>query len=259
IADGLDHVNPVVRLPIEQGIIIGTRVGKRLLYVKGNKAISLGKGASKVSIELQHLSLKDCTNTNHVEDYELASLFGKLKYEENLIDNIYETKKKKSLSTATPLSNAFISTSIVHDFQDNLDDGEDRRSSQKYMNDLEQEFHERALLANSKRTKVLLLKHMNGMKKMCHLMTIMVEVKVLMVLVDDENVIVGKERVTNGEWVKVSIRKVHTLLEMEDNDKRKAFIDYLSIDLNYVEKQRNNLVLKHRDLVQELNTCDDIK
>ncbi|GKE41741.1 hypothetical protein Tco_1469025 [Tanacetum coccineum] len=49
--------------------------------------------------------------------------------------------------------------------------------------------------------------------------------------------------------------KVHTLLDMEDNDERKSFIDYLCIDLNYVKEQRNNLMLKHRDLVQELNTC----
>ncbi|GKC78095.1 hypothetical protein Tco_1128869 [Tanacetum coccineum] len=53
------------------------------------------------------------------------------------------------------------------------------------------------------------------------------------------------------------MRKLHTLLEIEDNDEKKTFIDYLCIDLNYVEKQRNNLVLKHRDLVQELNTCKE--
>ncbi|GJS30911.1 hypothetical protein Tco_0491531 [Tanacetum coccineum] len=37
------------------------KTGKILLYVKRNKAISLGKGASKVGIEVQQLSLKDCT------------------------------------------------------------------------------------------------------------------------------------------------------------------------------------------------------
>ncbi|GJX36358.1 hypothetical protein Tco_0247915 [Tanacetum coccineum] len=37
------------------------KAGKRLLYVKRNKAISLGKGTSKVGIEVQQLSLKDCT------------------------------------------------------------------------------------------------------------------------------------------------------------------------------------------------------
>ncbi|GKE67677.1 hypothetical protein Tco_1521838 [Tanacetum coccineum] len=90
-------------------------------------------------------------NTNHVKDSELASIFGKLKYEENLIDNIYETEKKKSLVSATPLSTALFSTSIVQDFQDSLDDEEDTRNSQEYLNDLKEEYQARALLAKSKR------------------------------------------------------------------------------------------------------------
>ncbi|GKB09270.1 hypothetical protein Tco_0837582 [Tanacetum coccineum] len=90
-------------------------------------------------------------NTNHVKDSELASLFGKLKYEENLIYDIYETEKSKSLVSATHLSTAFISTSIVHDFQDSHDDEEDTRSSHEYLNDLEEEYQARALLAKSKR------------------------------------------------------------------------------------------------------------
>ncbi|GJX39368.1 hypothetical protein Tco_0252671 [Tanacetum coccineum] len=166
------------------------KAGKRLLYVKRNKAISLGKGTSKVGIELQQLFLKNCTykalmnelvndgiklsklkinsgfinglpkkwlsfcqslrNTNHVKDSELASLFGKLKYEENLIDTIYETKKNKSLVSAIPLSTAFFSTSIVQDFQDSPDDEEDTRSSHEYLNDLEEEYQARDLLAKSK-------------------------------------------------------------------------------------------------------------
>ncbi|GJZ13388.1 retrovirus-related pol polyprotein from transposon TNT 1-94 [Tanacetum coccineum] len=84
-------------------------------------------------------------------DSELASLFGKLKYEENLIDSIYETKKNKSLVSATPLLTAFFSSSIVQDFQDSPDDEEDTRSSQEYLNDLEEEYQARALLAKSKR------------------------------------------------------------------------------------------------------------
>nr|GEX81992.1 ribonuclease H-like domain-containing protein [Tanacetum cinerariifolium] len=84
----------------------------------------------------------------------------------------------------------------------------------------------------------------------------MVEVKVLIALVDD-NVAINKEGARNGEWVKISMRNVHTLLEMEDNDERKKFVDYLCIDLKYVKEQRNNLLSKHRDLVQELNTCKE--
>ncbi|GJX86341.1 hypothetical protein Tco_0337115 [Tanacetum coccineum] len=37
------------------------------------------------------------------------------------------------------------------DFQDSPDDDEDTRDSQEYLNDLEEEFQERALLAKSKR------------------------------------------------------------------------------------------------------------
>ncbi|GJR07775.1 retrovirus-related pol polyprotein from transposon TNT 1-94 [Tanacetum coccineum] len=67
-------------------------------------------------------------NTNHVKEYELASLCGKLKYEENLINNIYDTNKEKTLVPATPLSTAFFSTSIVQDSQDSFDDEEKTRS-----------------------------------------------------------------------------------------------------------------------------------
>nr|GEZ86461.1 hypothetical protein [Tanacetum cinerariifolium] len=90
-------------------------------------------------------------NTNHVKDFELASLFGKLKYEENLIDSIYETEKSKSFVSATPLATAFFSTSIVHDFQDSSDDEEDTRSSHEHLNNLEEEYQAKALLAKSKR------------------------------------------------------------------------------------------------------------
>ncbi|GJZ14868.1 hypothetical protein Tco_0550545 [Tanacetum coccineum] len=78
-----------------------------------------------------------------------------------------------------------------------------------------------------------------------------------MALSNEERISVSKESASNGEWVKISIQKVHTLLEMEDNDDRKSFLDYMCIDLNYVEEQRNNLMSKHRNLVQELNTCKE--
>nr|GEV02902.1 hypothetical protein [Tanacetum cinerariifolium] len=86
-----------------------------------------------------------------MKDFELASLFGKLKYEENLIDSIYETEKNKSLVSVIPLLTAFFSTSIVQDFQDSPDDEEDTRSSHEYLNDLEKEYQARDLLAKSKR------------------------------------------------------------------------------------------------------------
>ncbi|GJR88080.1 hypothetical protein Tco_0212091 [Tanacetum coccineum] len=183
-------------------------------------------------------------NTNHVKDSQLASLFGKLEYEENLIDSIYETEKNKSLVSAIPLSSAFFSTFIVQDFQDSPDDEEDTRSSHEYLEDLEEEYQARALLAKSKRffkkvrvlqllkpqlsiTKVSLLKHMNGMKNVSSDDNEMVEVKLLKALAEDNDA-VSKEGARNGEWLKISIRKVHTLLEMEDNDDMLALILYKS-------------------------------
>nr|GEV06457.1 retrovirus-related Pol polyprotein from transposon TNT 1-94 [Tanacetum cinerariifolium] len=60
-------------------------------------------------------------------------------------------EKNKSLVSPTPMSTAFISTSIVQDFQDSPDDEEDTRSSYENLNDLEEEYQARALLAMSKR------------------------------------------------------------------------------------------------------------
>ncbi|GJT60496.1 retrovirus-related pol polyprotein from transposon TNT 1-94 [Tanacetum coccineum] len=214
------------------------------------------------------------------------------------------------------------------DFQDSPDDEEDTRSSHEYLNDLEEEYQVRALLAKSKRffkkgtqsspqhkpelrptkdfeakynkvkAKLALLSSSASASKastvknkalrlspfvsffysLCliksRIPTLIteayewdeeevssddneiVEVKVLMALAEDTGA-VSKKAAKNDEWVKISMRKVHTLLEIEDNDDRKTYLDYLCIDLNYVEEQKNNLLSKHRDLVHELNACKE--
>ncbi|GJZ13243.1 hypothetical protein Tco_0548473 [Tanacetum coccineum] len=76
---------------------------------------------------------------------------------------------------------------LIEEFQDSPDDEEDTRSSQEYMNDLEMEFHKRALLTKSKRRS----SHSNDNEK--------VEVKVLMALADDESGVVGKEISRNNK------------------------------------------------------------
>nr|GFB15557.1 retrovirus-related Pol polyprotein from transposon TNT 1-94 [Tanacetum cinerariifolium] len=86
------------------------------------------------------------------------------------------------------------------DFQGCLDDEEDTRSNQQYLNELEEEYQERALLAKSKR---FFKKGLKGLVAEAYEWdeedvssddNEMIEVKVLMALVDDENVAVGKER-----------------------------------------------------------------
>ncbi|GKC62104.1 retrovirus-related pol polyprotein from transposon TNT 1-94, partial [Tanacetum coccineum] len=210
------------------------------------------------------------------------------------------------------------------DFQDSPDDEEDTRSSQEYLNDLEEEYQARALLAKSKRffkkstqrfsstkatdktechkcgkkghfhkpelrpTKDFESKYNKVKAKLALLSSSasafkapmvknkglvaeayewdkeevssddneIVEVKVLMALAEENNV-VSKESARIGEWVKIYMRKVHTLLEMENNNDRKVCLNYLCIDLNFVEEQRSNLLSKHRNLVHELNTCKE--
>ncbi|GKB23787.1 hypothetical protein Tco_0863188, partial [Tanacetum coccineum] len=163
------------------------------------------------------------------------------------------------------------------------DDEEDTRSSQEYLNDIEEEYQERALLAKSKRffkngsqrfisgkTTDDTISHKCGRKghfardyfsktsvpsysspfqkpqtsifspsqqkpelrpnkdfeakynKVKAILALlssdendMTEVKVLMALVDDENVVVGKKSARNGEWVKISMRKALKLSKAE--------------------------------------------
>ncbi|GKB28356.1 retrovirus-related pol polyprotein from transposon TNT 1-94 [Tanacetum coccineum] len=78
---------------------------------------------------------------------DLKLCYNTFKYQRS----IYETEKNKSLVSATPLSTAFFSTFVVQDFQNSPDDEEDTRSSHEYLNDLEEEYQARALLAKSKR------------------------------------------------------------------------------------------------------------
>ncbi|GJZ69919.1 hypothetical protein Tco_0633469, partial [Tanacetum coccineum] len=124
------------------------------------------------------------------------------------------------------------------DFQDSPYDKEDTRSSHEYLNYLEEEYQARALLAKSKRffkkgtqsssastlkaatvkNKGLVAKAYKWDKEeVLSDDNEMVEVKVLMALAE-ENVAINKEGARNGELVKISMRMIHTLLEMEDND-----------------------------------------
>ncbi|GJZ94481.1 retrovirus-related pol polyprotein from transposon TNT 1-94 [Tanacetum coccineum] len=53
---------------------------------------------------------------------------------------------------------------------------------------------------------------------------------------------VGKDDARSGQWVDITMKKVHKLLSMTDGDERKHVLDYTHIDFHYVEDQRKNLV-----------------
>ncbi|GKB48484.1 hypothetical protein Tco_0899237 [Tanacetum coccineum] len=92
----------------------------------------------------------------------------------------------------------------------------------------------------------------------------MVEVKVLMALAEDNDA-VSKDGAKNGKWVKISMRKVHTLLEMEDNDDRNNYLEYLMNKFPYKRifwELINSLMIPPvlgKNLVCEKSSANDTK
>ncbi|GKA86070.1 hypothetical protein Tco_0807781 [Tanacetum coccineum] len=245
--------------------------------VKENRAMDLKLCYN--TFNFKEVSAKVPETQINLKDSDLAISIGKLKYEENLIDSIYETEKNKYLVSATPLSTVFISTSIVQDFQDSPDDEEDIRSSHEYLNDLEEEYQARALFAKSKNffqegyfkgstvkkqlTKLNAInvarKHKPKLRPTKDFEAKYNKVKAKLVLLSSSASTKVRNVKNKGLIAEAytGLRRsnpsddndmVRTLLEMKDNDDRKTYLDYLYIDLNYVEEQRNNLLSKHRDL-----------
>ncbi|GJU48928.1 hypothetical protein Tco_1218483 [Tanacetum coccineum] len=143
------------------------------------------------------------------------------------------------------------------DSQDSPDNKEDKRSSQEYMNNLEEEYQARALLAKSKR---IILQETVGQKhqflQISHLFNQNLGKNKGLIA---ESYNWDEEEVSSNDN---EVPQVKALMAFADEErvsvsKESARNDYLRIDLNYVEEQRNNLMSKHRNLVQELNTCKE--
>ncbi|GKB14560.1 hypothetical protein Tco_0848483 [Tanacetum coccineum] len=181
------------------------------------------EGPSDVK-ESRVVDLKLCHNTfKFKEESELAYLFGKLKYEENLINNIYDTNKEKTLVPAIPLSTAFFSTSIVQDFQDSPADEEDTKSSQEHTKDFEAKYNKvkakLALLSSSASAPRSSSGKNKGLipetydwdeEEVSSEDNEVTKVKVLMALADEERVFVGKESAKIVNELR-SLRKRYTL------------------------------------------------
>nr|GEV67452.1 retrovirus-related Pol polyprotein from transposon TNT 1-94 [Tanacetum cinerariifolium] len=128
-------------------------------------------------------------------------------YEDNLIQRRYSDTKKALITTpsSSVISTDFFSNIVIQDFQENSNDEVDERSSKEYLRDLDVEYQERDLLANSKR----FIKRRNNFsspKEEVSEDEEVTQVKVLMTLADDE-LTVRKSHAPNGEWVDITIRK----------------------------------------------------
>nr|GEX24327.1 retrovirus-related Pol polyprotein from transposon TNT 1-94 [Tanacetum cinerariifolium] len=61
--------------------------------------------------------------------------------------------------------------------------------------------------------------------------------------IEEDEPSVGKADARLGQWVDITMKKVHRLLSMTDGDERKHVLDYTHVDLHYMEDQRKNLVV----------------
>ncbi|GJT71453.1 hypothetical protein Tco_1030739 [Tanacetum coccineum] len=170
---------------------------------------------------------------------------------------------------------------------------EDQRTSNEFMADLNDEYHERALLANQKRFYKSYQKDYRGKYKGLKAEMVVLtkriddltkgesekgksdkgliadsfnwddefvssedegvtKIRAFMEIAEDE-LSVGKADARSGQWVDITMKKVHRLLSMTDGDDRKHVLDYTHVDLIYVEDQRKNMVSKYNLLKQELS------
>ncbi|GJS36074.1 retrovirus-related pol polyprotein from transposon TNT 1-94 [Tanacetum coccineum] len=176
--------------------------------------------------------------------------------EDNLNQRRYSNTKKTIVTTplSTPISTAFFSNNVIQDFQENFDDEVDERSSEEYLRDLNIEYHERALLANSKR----FIKRRNNFSSQKA----------------NENTECykcgNKGHFARDCFSKTSDTlldispgiiyhqiKVNTLLSMDEDSDWQNYLKYINIDLKFVEEQRLNLLSKYNKIVFELHKCKD--
>ncbi|GJT46304.1 cytokinin dehydrogenase 3-like protein [Tanacetum coccineum] len=162
------------------------------------------------------------TKENRIMDLKLEYQTFKAKSTESLSQTYtrYKTLLNVLANDGVNLSKHEINISM----EENSDYEVDKRSSEEYLRDLDIEFHERALLANSKQVSD------NDE---------VTQVKVLMALADDE-LTVGKNHACIGEWIDITMRKINILLSMDE-------------DANWQNYLKKCLHLLHMDLFEPVS------
>ncbi|GKB11601.1 retrovirus-related pol polyprotein from transposon TNT 1-94 [Tanacetum coccineum] len=229
-------------------------------------------------------------NANHTQTLDLADIYGRFVYEDNLIQRRYSDTKKALITTpsSTTISTAFISNNVIQDFQENSDDEVDERSSKEYLRDLDIEYQERSLLENSKRF-IKIRNNFSGQKANENVECYKYgnkdytveykKIKAKLALLEaspsisqipktfqpknkglvvetfnwDEGEVSNKEEVTQ---VKVLMALADDELTVGKSHARNG--EWVDITIRkFVEEQRLNLLSKYNKMVFELNKCRD--
>ncbi|GKD20762.1 hypothetical protein Tco_1222465, partial [Tanacetum coccineum] len=238
------------------------------------------------SLPKKWLSMNQTQRANNsIKNDSLATLFGKYNYKEELIDQIYESETQR-FTIQSSTSKALISNTCIQDSDSDVE--EDTMSNNEFLADLNVEFHDRAILANQKRIYkrsgrvggkykalkaelAILTKKIDVMSKNKSEKGLVAKsfdwdeeslsskdegltmVKAFMAIAKDEPA-VGKADARYGQWAEITMKKVQRLISMTDGDEKKHVLDYINVDLHYVEDQRKNLLNKFNSLKQELSS-----
>nr|GEV61272.1 hypothetical protein [Tanacetum cinerariifolium] len=211
---------------------------KCLLNDLENKGVTISQAEANDtlvnSLSRKWLSMNQTqTANNSIRNDSLATLYGKYNYEEDV--------------------------------------EEDQRTNNEFMADLNVEYHERALLANQKRFYKRIDDMTKGKKdkeksekgllpesfdwddeSVSSDDERITKIRAFMAIAEDEPS-VGKANARSGQWVDITMKKVHILLSMTDGDERKHVLDYTHVVLHYVEDQRKNLTCSKVTLDQLLS------
>ncbi|GKD87636.1 hypothetical protein Tco_1358790, partial [Tanacetum coccineum] len=132
----------------KENIIINLKLEYQTFRAKSTERLS--QTYTHYKTLLNELANDDVNLSKHEINVDI---YGRFVYEDNLIQRRYSDTKKAPITTpsSTAISSAFFYNNVIQNFQENSNDKVDERSSEEYLRDLDIEYQERALLANSKR------------------------------------------------------------------------------------------------------------
>ncbi|GKA64016.1 hypothetical protein Tco_0763622 [Tanacetum coccineum] len=215
-----------------------------------------------ISLPRKWLSMNQTHRANKsIKNDSLATMYGKYNYEEDLIDQIYESETQRFTIQASN-SKALISSSHLQDSDSNVE--EDTRSSSEFLADLNAEFHDHALLANQRRFYKRSERTSSAKKPIDK------SNETCFACIDA----IGKGKSEKGfitesfDWDEESVfsdeegvTKVKAFMAIAEdeppvgkNNARKHILNYTHVDLHYVEDQRKNLLNKFNSLNLELSS-----
>nr|GEU86167.1 retrovirus-related Pol polyprotein from transposon TNT 1-94 [Tanacetum cinerariifolium] len=204
---------------------------KTLLSELANDGVSLSN--HKINVGFVNSLLKKwltfsqrLRNANHTQTLDLANIYGRFVYEDNLIQRRYSDTKKALITTPSMNNYSSMSKGFQPKFTPKLIQSSPNSSSQadpKFQNDYKAEY-------KKMKAKLALLEAKVSDDEE------VTQVKVLMALADDE-LTVGKSHARNDEWVNITIRKLIL---------KQAKLDAVTFQIQNVELTKLNHALQEQ-------------